>query len=105
MQEPPTMPTSPSGLRLAHFALLGPFLGFGLAFTSLYMRVRFDERIRAGSIVSRDLAIPVLGTIPVLADRTVKTGQRRLWTTTVAAILLLIACYIFVASLRINDLI
>lgn len=105
MQEPPTMPQSPSGLQLLHFALLGPFFGIGLAFTNLYLRVRFDERIRSESAISRDLAIPVLGSVPVLADATVKSNQRRLWMTATAAILTLIACYVFVASLRLNGLV
>lgn len=104
IQDPPTVPLSPAGLNFVHFALLGPFLGLGIAFGGLLMRVEFDDRIRTPSTISRDLAIPVLGTVPVLADSGVKNAQRRAWLAAFGAVALLIICYAFVASLRVNGL-
>ncbi|HEX7029131.1 MAG TPA: XrtA system polysaccharide chain length determinant [Gammaproteobacteria bacterium] len=103
VQEPPTVPQQPSGLRFVHFALLGPLLGLGLAFGVLFMRVRFDERIRTSSTISRELQIPVLTTVPMLVDERARSRQRRVRGTVVAAGLMLLACYALVAALRMND--
>src|SRR5690606_10090613 len=64
VQEPPTVPLQPSGLRFVHFALLGPLLGLGLAFGMVFARVHFDERIRSSAVISRELQIPVLTVVP-----------------------------------------
>lgn len=104
IQDPPTVPLSPAGLNFFHFALLGPILGLALALGSLFLRMEFDERIRTPSTISRDLAIPVLGTVPVLADSGVRMAQRRTWIAAVGAIVLLVICYAFVVSLRLHGL-
>ncbi len=105
IQDPPTVPLSPSGIRFVHFALLGPLLGIGLAFALVYARVRFDDRIRSGSTISRELQIPVLATVPMLYDERARNRQRRVRGTVIAAGLMLIACYALVAALRMNDFI
>lgn len=105
IQEPPTVPLSPSGIRFVHFAMLGPFLGVGLALTLLYARVRFDERIRSGSVISRDLQIPVLATVPMLIDERARGRVRRVRGSVIAAAMMLLACYALVAALRMNDFI
>lgn len=104
MQEPPSVPLAPSGLQFAYFAMLGPLLGFAIAIGNVLLRVQFDDRIRTGAVISRELAIPVLGTVPVLADDGVRTVNRRAWTTAIAAVVVLMACYALVAALRFADM-
>ena len=105
IQDPPTVPLTPSGLRFVHFAMLGPFLGLGLALAMVYARVRFDDRIRSGSIIARELQIPVLSTVPMLYDERARNRQRRVRGTVLAAGAMLVACYALVAALRMNDFI
>lgn len=103
IQEPPTVPLEPSGLRFIHFAILGPLLGLGLAMTIVFLRVRFDNRIRSSATISRELQIPVLATVPMLVDEHVRHRQRRARGAAVAAGLMLLASYALVIVLRMND--
>lgn len=105
VQEPPTVPLDPSGIRFVHFALLGPLLGLGLAFGLVFLRVHFDERIRSSATISRELQIPVLTTVPMLVDERARNRQRRVRGTIITAGVMLVACYALVAALRMNGLI
>lgn len=103
VQEPPTLPLEPSGLRFVHFAFLGPLLGLGLGLGLVFARVRFDERIRSSSTISRELQIPVLATVPMLVDENARHRQRKVRGTVTAAVLMLAACYALVIALRMSD--
>lgn len=103
IQEPPTVPLQPSGLRFMHFALLAPFLATGMALAGVFARVRFDDRIRTGTTISRDLHIPVLATVPVLMDNGARMRQRRTKGAVFAAVVMLLASYALIAALRMND--
>lgn len=103
IQEPPTLPLQPSGLRFTHFALLGPVFGLGLALGLVFLRVRFDERVRSSTTISRELQIPVLTSVPMLADDHVRERQRKQRSTAIAAALMLLACYALVLALRMSD--
>jgi len=103
IQESPTVPLHPSGLRFVHFAALGPLLGLGFALGHVFVRVRFDERIRTSSTISRELQIPVLATVPMLVDEEAQHRQRRVRGTVIAAALMLLACYALVITLRMSD--
>lgn len=103
VQEPPTVPLQPSGIRFMHFALLAPFLGAGMAFAMVVARVRFDDRIRSSAMIARELHIPVLATVPLLNDEAAIARRRRVRGTVVAAVLMLLASYALVAALRMND--
>lgn len=103
VQEPPTVPLQPSGLRFMHFALLAPFLATGMALAGVFAKVRFDDRIRSGAMISRDLHIPVLATVPVLMDDNARHRQRRVKGTVFAAVLMVLASYSLIATLKMND--
>lgn len=103
IQEPPTLPLQPSGLRFIHFAVLGPFFGLGLALGLVFLRVRFDERVRSSATISRELQIPVLTSVPMLADDHARERQRKQRGTAVAAGLMLLVCYALVVALRMSD--
>lgn len=102
IQEPATVPLQPSGIRFMHFAILAPIFGALLAFGGVYARTRLDDRVRSPSTISRELQIPVLATVPVLAVGPVISRQRRVRFTVVTAALLLVAAYLFVALLKMN---
>lgn len=103
IQEAPTLPLQPSGLRFVHFAALGPILGLGLALGLVFLRLRFDERVRSSTTISRDLQIPVLTSVPMLADDHARERQRKQRSTAVAAGLMLLVCYALVVALRMSD--
>lgn len=103
IQEAPTLPLQPSGLRFIHFAALGPIFGLGLALGLVFLRVRFDDRLRSSATISRELQIPVLTSVPMLADDHVRERQRKHRGTAVAAGLMLLVCYALVFALRMSD--
>lgn len=59
------MPLRPSGLRLAHFAGGGLLAAMAIPLALLFVRVRFDPRIRsARQLERRNSAWPVLTVVP-----------------------------------------
>ncbi len=66
IQEPAVFPIRPSGLRFMHFVLGGIVLGLLIPFGILSGLQIVDPRIRYSGIVSDDLKIPVLTTMPHL---------------------------------------
>jgi hypothetical protein len=66
IQEPPTLPLSPSGLRFLHFVIAAPLLGVILPLGLIYGRLRLDPRIRFGALISEKLKLPLLSAVPHL---------------------------------------
>ena len=65
IQDPASMPLRPSGLRLAHFAGGGLLAAMAIPLALLFVRVRFDPRIRsARQLERRNSAWPVLTVVP-----------------------------------------
>ena len=74
IQDPANMPLRPSGLRLMHFALAGLLLAIAIPIALLFVRVKFDPRVRSvQQIESRNPGYPVLAVIP----RYLTTRDRR----------------------------
>lgn len=64
VQDPATMPLRPTGLRFMHFAIGGLMLAILLPLGVVFLRARFDPRIRSASHLSRRIGAPLLAVIP-----------------------------------------
>ncbi len=82
IQDPATMPLRPSGLRLMHFALGGLLLALAIPLALLFLRVKFDPRVRSASQLElRNAGYPILAVIPrylTLRDRRREFGRMAL---------------------------
>lgn len=65
IQDPAAMPLRPSGLRLTHFAAGGLLFAIAVPFALLFVRVRFDPRIRSvRQLERRQPSYAVLTVVP-----------------------------------------
>jgi polysaccharide chain length determinant protein (PEP-CTERM system associated) len=71
--EPASVPSRPSGVRFAHFALGGLAAATALPLGLLFLFVRFDPHLRSPQAVQRATGLPLLASIPALTH----PGQRR----------------------------
>lgn len=66
IQEPATMPLTPSGLRFLHFVIGGLVLGVLLPVGLLYAKLQLDPRLRLGALISEKHKVPLLASVPHL---------------------------------------
>lgn len=64
VQDPAIMPLRPTGLRSLHIALGGLGLAFAVPIGLLFLRARFDPRIRSAQQLERSGLQPLLAVIP-----------------------------------------
>lgn len=64
VQEPPTLPVQPSGLRFLHFVLGGVLLGIGIPIALAVARLNLDPRIRFASTIASRYKVPVVAVVP-----------------------------------------
>lgn len=64
IQEPATLPLTPSGLRFAHFLAAGLMLGIGMPLGLLFAKLQLDPRARVGAIIAEKHKVPMLGVVP-----------------------------------------
>lgn len=86
IQEPPTVPLRPSGLRLMHVAGAGLLLAVATPFALLFGLIKLDPRVRSSHRIEREAGLPVLGSVPSYRTR----GQRSRMVRRVAIAALLI---------------
>ncbi|MCR4346515.1 MAG: hypothetical protein NUV55_04845 [Sulfuricaulis sp.] len=77
IQEPATLPLSPSGLRFLHFVIGGLVLGVLLPLAILYAIHQVDPRLRIGSLISEKHKIPLLAVVPHLSAPAETQAVRR----------------------------
>lgn len=100
VQEPPEVPITPEGLRLAHFAMAGMMLGFCVPLGMLITLLRLDPRSRLAKHLGDESGLPVLVGIPEFRTR---RDHSREWTRHVlaaVAVLSVVAIYGVVALTR-----
>lgn len=73
IQDPATMPLRPTGLRFLHFAAAGMLLAIVLPLGLVFLRARFDPRVRSAPQLARRLGVPLLAVIPTYRT----PGERR----------------------------
>lgn len=66
IQEPATLPLSPSGLRFLHFVIAGLVLGAVLPLGLLYAKLQMDPRLRLGISIAEKHKTPLLAVVPHL---------------------------------------
>lgn len=66
IQDPPTFPLEPSGLRYVHFAAAGPFLGLLAPLGLLFVYVFIDPHFRSARAMQQQLpeGVELIGVIP-----------------------------------------
>lgn len=64
IQEPATLPLSPSGLRFLHFVIGGLLLAVLLPMGLLYAKLQVDPRVRLSSLILDRHKVPVLAVVP-----------------------------------------
>lgn len=64
IQEPATLPLTPSGLRFAHFLAAGLMLGIGMPLGLLFVKLQLDPRVRVGAAITEKHKVPILGVVP-----------------------------------------
>lgn len=104
IQEPPTVPLRPSGVRFIHFAMLSPLAAVAIALGLLWMRIRADNRIRNPMLLSSGLGIPLLTAVPMYWDEAATARRRREWVLVLGGFGLVFACYAVVGALRLMDI-
>ncbi len=94
IQDPAAMPLRPSGLRLTHFAAGGLLFAIAVPFALLFVRVRFDPRIRSvRQIERRQPSYAVLTVVPQYL--TSRDRRRELGRTALSASLLVLVVLAF----------
>ncbi len=92
IQDPAAMPLRPSGLRLAHFAAGGLLFAVAVPFALLFVRVRFDPRIRSvRQLERRQPSYAVLTVVPrylTARDRRHELGRTALSASIFALVVL-----------------
>lgn len=102
IQEPPFYPTSPSGLRFAHFYLIAPFAGVAAAIGLLVLFIQLDPRVRFASVLEDVLpeGVPMLAAIPQLTSPRERRRTRIEFVKVCLALMLVLMLYIGVAVVR-----
>lgn len=101
IQEPATLPLSPSGLRFLHFVIGGLVLGVLLPLGLLYAKLHLDPRTRLGALISEKHKVPLLAVVPHLwAPTEIRAVRRELaWLSLAVNATLLIV--LVTAALRV----
>jgi len=100
IHEPAFYPILPTGLRFLHIATIGFILATLIPIVYLIVFLKVDPRIRTASAVTDLLELPLLTTVPHMAQPNEKPGffsQPRVVTLTVLAV---VALYIGAAVLK-----
>ena len=64
VQDPPTIPLRPTGLRFMHIAAAGLLAAIAVPLGLLWLLVRFDPRVRSPQVLETKSRYPLLATIP-----------------------------------------
>lgn len=92
VQDPAVMPLRPVGLRLMHFALGGFLLALAVPLGLLFMRARFDMRVRASQQLERLGGLPLLTVVPRYRTH---TERRRELAQVAVSISLVASVFVF----------
>lgn len=101
VQEAPSLPVRPVGLRLMHFLVLGILLSLTAPFGLAYLRVMFDGKIRSRGVLQTMVAAPVLGETPVYRTKVHNHEIMRWMGFSAAALVAVLLSYAVVAWLRV----
>lgn len=102
IQEPAALPLTPQGIQFSHFMAAGLVFSFALPFVLIYGLTLLDQKVRAKSVVTDSVGLPVLASVYHMNRPT----EYNLSTFKKSIILLAIVAswvvYAYVAWLKIN---
>jgi polysaccharide chain length determinant protein (PEP-CTERM system associated) len=104
VQNPATMPLSPTGLRFMHFGLAGIVLGLALPFGLLFGVVRFDPRVRSEKQLEHITGQITLATVPYYARPQDKRRDYRRNLALVAILTTVVAAYAVLFWLKLRGM-
>ncbi len=97
IQQPANFPVLPTGLRFMHIAAMGLVLAIFLPIVYLIVFLKLDPRIRTNSAVTDLLELPLLTTVPHMAQPNEKPSFFNRPITAVGVVVFVVALYIIVA--------
>jgi polysaccharide chain length determinant protein (PEP-CTERM system associated) len=105
IQEPAALPLQPTGLRFLHFALAGASLGAAIPIALLFALLRFDPRVRSAAVLSKEISVPILVSVPVYANGRLRRTERIRTAASVAILLLVAAAFAVLGWMRLSHVI
>jgi polysaccharide chain length determinant protein (PEP-CTERM system associated) len=105
IQEPAALPLQPTGLRFLHFALAGAGLGAAIPIALLFALLRFDPRVRSAAVLSKEISVPILVSVPVYANGRLRRTERIRTAASVAILLLVAAAFAVLGWMRLSHVI
>jgi len=99
VQEPPVVPLIPEGIRFAHFALGSIIVGVVAPLAIIFGLLMIDPRIRHEDDIDFDVAIPVIGVIPIFKTAIDLKKQR---LATIQAIIIFSLSLILLVTLSLS---
>lgn len=103
IQEPPTFPLLPIGLRFLHFLVLGPLLALLIPAVLIYAYVELDPRIRMASVIQEQLRVPVLAVVPHVTTNVRQSIFRSDLFPHFLALAIVLAIYVAVALYKLAN--
>lgn len=100
IQQAANFPVLPSGMRFMHIAAMGLVLGLLFPIFYLVVFLKVDPRIRTTSSVTDLLELPLLTTVPHMAQPNEKPSFFSRPSTVVGVVILIVALYILVAVIK-----
>lgn len=100
IQEPATLPQTPSGLRFAHFVLLGVLLGLIAPAGMVHARMQWDPRIRTAARIGEVPGANPLVAIPHLPTQSEKVAVNKELEWLILAAGATLGAVVLVAALR-----
>jgi polysaccharide chain length determinant protein (PEP-CTERM system associated) len=76
IQEPASLPQSPTGPRFAHFVAAGVLLGMLVPLALIYARLLLDPRVRVGNSIALAHHVPIISVVPHLWSPSELKGLR-----------------------------
>lgn len=101
VQEAPSMPVRPVGLRLMHFLIIGILMAIAMPVGVAYAKVMFDGSVRSSGVLQSMVPAPVLGCAPIYKTKIYNAEMIRWAAISAAAFITITFLYAFVAWLRI----
>lgn len=100
--EPAMLPTTPQGLRLSQLMLAGLALGILVPLAWLFVRARFDPRVRSAARIERLAQVPVLASVSPYPTPAVRRRDAWRGLTVCSGVALVLLAYAAVAWLHLG---
>lgn len=107
IQEPPTFPTAPVGLRFVHFYLAAPLLGILIPIGLLIAYIQLDPRVRFLDRMQLVLppSVQVITVVPHMSTSMAKRMARAEWNYLAIFVAVVLAAYVIVAVVRLSGVV